>query len=259
QFRAAFDWTYSDPNTGALTQGSTSCDPILLIGAGAVVSPGSATAPSDPGFTDDPTGDVVVTDKTKSIVIGVGCAFGFLILAGFVGFYYIRYSNKRAAEEQINKKLREPTQTGPLFPPTDRKNNGGSSRYNELASITTSGSIASPSMMGNKTEMSELHAGRSPALGSRSPTPIAAAHVKMTPTLSNLTVPQSYNNNARPGSLLTSPFVPVEETRNPFEQRSSQQYEHELQMQQQHQLYTQHHQQQQQQQQQQQMYDNYNY
>ncbi|KAF9343869.1 hypothetical protein BGX26_005107, partial [Mortierella sp. AD094] len=258
QYRGVFEWYYPNPDTGATTLGQVQCKVILLVGTGSQALPSGVPDPSqsDPQLPDEPqSGDIVVTEKTKTIVIGVGCAVLALILAGFVGFYYIRYSNRRAAEEQINKKLREPIQSGPLFPPTDR-GHGAAARYNELASVTTS-SMTSPAISTSRTEMVELggSAGNrySPALGSRSPTPIAAAHAKQSATPSNLSASQSFNNE-RPGSLLTSSFIPVEEGRNPFEQRDNQQYEHELHLQQQHQLQLQ-----QQQQQQQQNYGSYPY
>ncbi|KAG0064877.1 hypothetical protein BGZ89_008765 [Linnemannia elongata] len=258
-------------------------------------APGSSGGSSDGGtFDDEPTpSSIVVSDKTKTIVIGVGCAVGVLVLAGVVGFYVIRYSNKRAAEEQMSKKLREPIQSGPLFAPMDRNNggNGGAAgrRYNELSSVTTGSETMghSPATTTRTTEMVQLNgvtpigtpvmSSNSIALGSRSPTPIAAAHAKAaaaaaaaaggngsSPSLlnprSSITTPalaHHYSSGGeRPSSLLTSPFVPADEASgrtSPFRQQQQQQhYQNEIQMQQQqHQI-----QQQLQQQQQQAAYSN---
>ncbi|CAO3571999.1 unnamed protein product [Mortierella alpina] len=274
QYQGAFEWSYTD-EAGTPARGSAKCKVILFVGTGAQAPP-AGTNPNDaePLPEDDPQpSDIVVSDKTKSIVIGVGCAVGALVLAGFVGFYYIRYSNKRAAEEHASRKLREPIHAGPLFAPRTGGPGSGSSstiagrqaaKYNELASITT-GSVGSPAT--TRTEMVELGnpapptpGFASPALGSRSPTPIAAAHSKL---LSTPASPSSstMSGNGRPASLLTSSFVPADERsrssspqpRNPFEQRENEQYEQELQLQQQQQLH------QQQQQQQQQTYGSYPY
>ncbi|KAF8926777.1 hypothetical protein BGZ58_010914, partial [Dissophora ornata] len=269
QYQGSFDWTYADSNTGATVAGQAKCKVMLLIDG---TSTATGSSPSDPAGTDDTqSSDIIVSDKTKSIVIGVGCAVGVLVLAGFVGFYYIRYSNRREVEKQMSKKLREPVQSGPLFPPVDRSSGGGlganasHSRYNELASITTTSvSAGSPATTAAKTEMVELGAtayhATSPALGSRSPTPIAAAHAKLNGGGAVTPVPSMLGRD-RPGSLLTSPFVPMDDSsrspspHNPFEQRENvqhqRQYEQELQLQQQ--------QQQQQQQQEQQNYGSYPY
>lgn len=238
-------------------------------------APGSSGGSSDGGAIDDEPSpsSIVVSDKTKTIVIGVGCAVGALVLAGVVGFYVIRYSNRRAAEEQLSKKLREPIQSGPLFAPMDRHNggNGGAGRrYNELSSVTTGSETMghSPATTARTTEMIQLN-GVSPigtpvmssnsiALGSRSPTPIAAAHAKAaaaaaaaggngnSPSLlnprSSITTPSlahhySSGGGERPSSLLTSPFVPADEASgrtSPFRQQQQQQhYQNEIQLQQQ--------------------------
>ncbi|KAF9194048.1 hypothetical protein BGZ51_001393 [Haplosporangium sp. Z 767] len=260
QYQGAFGWTSSDPETGETTPGSSRCKVMLLVGTGAqITNPGDNGDPGDPAFSpieDDPTPDeIVITDKTRNVVIGVGSAVGALVLAGFIGFYVIRYGNKRAAEEQTQRKLREPIQSGPIFASLDRSNGGNNSsvsaggraaRYNELSSITTASMTQGSPAMNAKTEMVEF--GRpgsvattqisgftSPALGSRSPTPIAAAHAKM---LSSPASPSfSTTGSERPTSLLTSSFVPTDESsrpsslhKNPFEQ---QQYEQEIQQQQQ--------------------------
>lgn len=264
----------------------------MLLIADTPGAPGAAApdASSDNGFEDEPSpSSIVVSDKTKTIVIGVGCAVGVLVLAGVVGFYVIRYSNKRAAEEHMSKKLREPIQSGPLFAPMDRNNggNGGARRYNELSSVTT-GSVTtghSPATTTRTTEMIQMN-GVTPigtpvmsnsnitALGSRSPTPIAAAHAKaaaaaagaggnrnsssMLDPHSSVTTPAQahhYSSGERPSSLLTSPFVPADEASgrtSPFRQQQQEQqhYQNEIQMQQQQQQQIQQQLQQQQQQQQ---------
>ncbi|OAQ31719.1 hypothetical protein K457DRAFT_123985 [Linnemannia elongata AG-77] len=295
QYHGAFDWTSTNPDTGAATKNSARCKVMLMI-AGTASAPGSSGGSSDGGtFDDEPTpSSIVVSDKTKTIVIGVGCAVGVLVLAGVVGFYVIRYSNKRAAEEQMSKKLREPIQSGPLFAPIDRNNggNGGAAgrRYNELSSVTTGSETMghSPATTTRTTEMVQLNgvtpigtpvmSSNSIALGSRSPTPIAAAHAKAaaaaaaaaaggngsSPSLlnprSSITTPalaHHYSSGGeRPSSLLTSPFVPADEASGRtslFRQQQQQQhYQNEIQMQQQqHQI-----QQQLQQQQQQAAYSN---
>ncbi|KAF9153155.1 hypothetical protein BG015_003977 [Linnemannia schmuckeri] len=252
QYHGAFDWTSSDSETGAVTKNSARCKVVLMI-ADTPSAPGSSPAngPSDDStFDDEPApSSIVVSDKIKTIVIGVGCAVGALVLAGVVGFYVIRYSNKRAAEEQMSKKLREPIQSGPLFAPMDRNNggNGGAAgrRYNELSSVTTGSETMghSPAMTTRTTEMAQLNgvtpigtpvmSSNSIALGSRSPTPIAAAHAKAAAAAaaaaagngngntSSLLSPRSsvatpalahhYPSGDRPSSLLTSPFVPADE------------------------------------------------
>ncbi|KAF9939191.1 hypothetical protein BGZ65_011270 [Modicella reniformis] len=209
QFQGGFSWTTSNPDTNQQVLGVSKCKVMLFINPGAQ-SP--VPGPGTPGNEDDDEpSEIIITEKTKNILIGVGSAFGALVLAGFVGFYYIRYSNKRAAEKEMSKKLREPIQTGPLFPPMDRSNgsshglgNGGrSARYNELASVTT-GSLHSPAMT-TKTEIGEL------GVPLRATTPIAAAHAKVggqpSPSFGSTVVTD------RPASLLTSSFVPSEERR----------------------------------------------
>ncbi|KAG0080571.1 hypothetical protein BGZ90_011907 [Linnemannia elongata] len=280
QYHGAFDWTSTNPDTGAATKNSARCKVMLMI-ADTASAPGSSGGSSDGGtFDDEPSpSSIVVSDKTKTIVIGVGCAVGVLVLAGVVGFYVIRYSNKRAAEEQMSKKLREPIQSGPLFAPMDRNNggNGGAAgrRYNELSSVTTGSETMghSPATTTRTTEMVQLNgvtpigtpvmSSNSIALGSRSPTPIAAAHAKAAAAAAaaaaggNGSSPSLLNpRGERPSSLLTSPFVPADEASgrtSPFRQQQQQQhYQNEIQMQQQqHQI-----QQQLQQQQQQAAYSN---
>lgn len=271
---------------------------MLLVGTGATNAPGapgSGSGAGDPSEEDPQPTEIVITSKTKSIVIGVGCAVVALILAGVVGFYYIRYSNKRAEQESSARKLREPIQSGPLFSPMDRSGGGGAhAKYNELSSITT-GSIGtySPTTTA-KTEMADLSGyshstkmANSPAFGSRSPTPIAAAHAgalpssrmgsrPSTPTpISAAYAPPSRaaspapgsptpiaamhskmasptlaaagwaQSGERPTSLLTSQFIPAEDTssssrapspasvRNPFEKKQYEQMQLQQQTQQQ--------------------------
>ncbi|KAF9159906.1 hypothetical protein BGX20_002746 [Mortierella sp. AD010] len=221
QYQGVFEWSTTDPDTDLNTVGKVACKVMLLVGTGSQASAGVGSDDSDLDTDEPDSGDIEVTEKTKRILIGVGCAVLALILAGFVGFYYIRYSNKRAAQDQINKKLREPMQSGPLFPPIDRSRDANS-RYNELSSVAPS-SVASPALT-SRTEMGELGGSHlSPALGSRSPTPIAAAHAKLAgQSGGHLSASQSFNNE-RPGSLLTSSFVPIEDGRNPFERDEQQQ------------------------------------
>ncbi|KAI8599143.1 hypothetical protein EDD21DRAFT_355729 [Dissophora ornata] len=156
QYQGAFDWTYTDPNTGVLTSGSSFCKTMLLVGTGVTPAPGTVTDPSDAFPTDDPTsGPIEISNRTKSIVIGVGCAVGALVLAGFVGFYFIRYKNTRAEQDLASSKLREPLQSPNGY---DGSNDDGghgagfaataagagvlglgpSGRYNELPSVATS-------------------------------------------------------------------------------------------------------------------------
>ncbi|KAF9904621.1 hypothetical protein EC991_002551 [Linnemannia zychae] len=296
QYHGSFDWTSTDSETGAVTQNSARCKVMLMI-ANSPGAPGSAA--NDPEISDDEPSpsDIVVSDKTKTIVIGVGCAVGLLVLAGIVGFYVIRHSNRRAAEEQMNKKLREPIQSGPLFAPMDRTNGGGNGgaagrRYNELSSVTTGSETMghSPATTARTTEMAQFN-GASPigtpvmnhnssssnsALGSRSPTPIAAAYAKanaaanagtnspslLSPRSSIATPLAAHYNQDRPTSLLTSSFIPADEAAasgrtSPSRQQQQQQehYQNEIQMQQMNQQQIQQ-QLQQQQQQQQQAYSN---
>ncbi|KAF9143231.1 hypothetical protein BGX30_001007 [Mortierella sp. GBA39] len=276
QFHGAFDWTSSDSDTGAVTNNSARCKVMLMI-ADTASAPGSSTGSDGGTFDDEPSpSSIVVSDKTKTIVIGVGCAVGALVLAGVVGFYVIRYSNRRAAEEQMSKKLREPIHSGPLFAPMDRNNGGNGAagkRYNELSSVTTESETMghSPATTARTTEMVQFNgvtpigtpvmSPNSTALGSRSPTPIAAAHAKaaaaaaaaggngnspsMLSPRSSITTPalaHHYSSGGeRPSSLLTSPFVPADEAQQ-------QHYQNEIQMQQQQHQIQQHLQQQQQQQ-----------
>ncbi|KAG0086374.1 hypothetical protein BGZ92_008188 [Podila epicladia] len=256
QYQGGFNWQFSDPETGAAQEGVSKCKIMLLVGTGASNAPSSPGSSNgvDPNDEEPQPTEIVITDKTKSIVIGVGCAVGALVLAGVIGFYFIRYSNKRAEQENSARKLREPIQSGPLFSPMDRSGGGGGAhtKYNELSSITT-GSIGYSPTTTAKTEMADLSGynkmgNSSPAFGSRSPTPIAAAHAGIhassrmgsrpsTPTPisaahshsraaspapgsptpiaalhSKLASPTlATSNGERPTSLLTSSYVPAEE------------------------------------------------
>ncbi|KAF9926816.1 hypothetical protein FBU30_003670 [Linnemannia zychae] len=282
QYQGAFEWSTSNSETGALVQKSAKCKVMLLISDAPGASSSNPNGDEDP-FEDEPSpSSIVVSNKTKSIVIGVGCAVGLLVLAGIVGFYVIRYSNKRAAQEQLSKKLREPLQSGPLFAPKDRSNgsgaNGRGGRYNELASVTTGSDTMghSPATTARTTEMVQLngvtpigtpvmnHSGG--AFEPRSPTPIAAAHAKAnaaggnSSTLNSRPLSSQFqygNSQERPSSLLTSTFIPADEASgrtSPFRTPSQQQhYQNEIQMQQQQQQQIQ---QQLQHQQQQQAYSN---
>ncbi|KAF9086940.1 hypothetical protein BGX23_008486 [Mortierella sp. AD031] len=278
QYHAAFDWATTDEETGAVVRSSAKCKVMLMINDNNNNSGGSGSSRNGPEapFDDEPTpSSIVVSDKTKIIVIGVGCAVGALVLAGVVGFYVIRYSNRRAAEEQASKKLREPIQSGPLFAPMDRGNGGSggaggrAARYNELSSVTTGSETMghSPAITTRTTEMMQLSGatpigtptmGSKAALGSMSPTPIASAYAKANATGGgsppSILSPRSsvLSGSERPSSLLTSPFVPADEggRTSPFRQQQQQQQQYELEIQQQHQNQIQLQQQQQQQQQQ---------
>ncbi|KAG0026114.1 hypothetical protein BGZ82_009635 [Podila clonocystis] len=110
QYQGVFDWTTTDPTTGATGTGSSKCKAMLLNGPGVIPAPGAIDPSQQPQDEDPSSGPVVISDRTKTIVIGVGCAVGALVLAGFIGFYYIRIKNKRAEQDLANKKLREPLQ-----------------------------------------------------------------------------------------------------------------------------------------------------
>ncbi|KAF9584864.1 hypothetical protein BGW38_004890 [Lunasporangiospora selenospora] len=268
QYQGGFAWATTDPTTGEPTTGVSKCKVMLFIGA-----PNSASSPTN-GTNDNPDrtkvpdqtlddedsmkpSDVVVTEQTKHIVIGVGSAFGVLVLSGFIGFYVIRYSNKRAADEAAAKKLREPIQNGPSYPPSTGRggpNSGqtsaGISRYNDLASVTT-GSMGANSPRPEMTE-NDYGAGAMSILSmSPAATPIAAAHAKLARPDSYLTAsihspPMSHSSamgpgsgvgsGERPASLLTSSFIPMDDHRslseasrsttpNPFERRQNIQYD----------------------------------
>ncbi|GJJ72588.1 hypothetical protein EMPS_04946 [Entomortierella parvispora] len=284
QYRGQFDWNYTDPTTGVLASGSANCKAMLLVGPG-VVPPvgGGGTVNPDPSEQppDDPdtTGPIEITDKTKKVVIGVGCAVGALVLAGFVGFYYIRYSNKRAVQAQVSKKLREPLNSSPY----GGAGAGGSSlavgasgaRYNELSSVTASVAGYSPvqphQQAQQQLQMAELNSHRpysdndSGSNSSRPQTPIAAAHnsqfghMSSSPSGASLSRPSSLlpsvaANQDRPTSLLTSSFTPPPEPRPnmTYQQRQQQEAEYEQQR-----LFQEHQFQQQQQQMQQQQQQNY--
>ncbi|KAF9426483.1 hypothetical protein BGZ94_006440, partial [Podila epigama] len=256
QFQGAFEWDYSDPETGETKVGTSKCKVILLVGSSAAPGAGGAAnsedSDIDPLDEDEPRrpDEIYISDKTKMIVIGVGCAVGALVLAGFVGFYVIRYGNKRAAKETAAQKLREPIQSGPLFPPVDRPGRG--TKYNELSSVTTGSVGAYSPTSTTRTEMVDMSEqgkmANSPAFNSRSatpiaprnnnnngisrpstPTPIAAMHASSpsraaSPILTpgsptpiaamhaRVSPPSMSAGEQRPTSLLTSSFTPYEES-----------------------------------------------
>ncbi|KAF9150065.1 hypothetical protein BG015_008124 [Linnemannia schmuckeri] len=236
QYQGRFTWNTTDAETGALTQGSTSCKIMLLVGPG-VVGPSSQPDPSEPQPTsmpedDLPIGQIEVSDKTKKIVIGVGCAVGALVLAGFVGFYYIRFKNKRAVEKSASRKLREPLQPDLSRPGMGPGAAASQARYNELGSVTTS--VVGYSPLQRPGEMVEL--GRMPPAPSSSgassssrphsfdyrsgsPTPIASRHAANSSGL--LPQPSGSFISDRPPSVLTSSFTPPSEDPNPFQSRPS--------------------------------------
>ncbi|KAG0259409.1 hypothetical protein DFQ27_004069 [Actinomortierella ambigua] len=228
QYFGAFVWSSADPGTGAVKEDMSRCMTLLFVNPNAPGTPGNSgnggnedsqqqqpQQPSSPqqGPTNvDEDGNIIVSDQTKSIVIGVGCAVGVLVLAGIVGFYVIRYRNKRAAEEEQSRKLREPIRQGPLFPPSssgrssptgggisDGSGDGnagmvattahtarlGQSRYNELSSnVSTSddhGDQFSNHRHSQTTEMSEFGGGAAmmmvppPPLRTATPPPPASS------------------------------------------------------------------------------------
>ncbi|KAF9997425.1 hypothetical protein BGZ80_009142 [Entomortierella chlamydospora] len=224
QYQGRFDWTSTDPTTGAVTKGSTPCKSILLSGPG-VPSP-SGVSPPDPQQTDD-SGDSMpeITHKTKMIIIGVGCAVGVLILAGIVGFYFIRYKNKRAEHDSANKKLRTPLSSSSDESGGFGSNQGGSAAHHDgLMGITTSNSGYVP------VSKSEIEESEMVEVGGARPAPFTA---------------QSYSN-VRPASLLTSSFLPPDDNSRATMEREQHRQQYEQQMLHQQQLQHQHQQQQQQ-------------
>lgn len=262
---------------------------MLLVGPGVVSPVGAGGANPDPSQEQGPedpdtSGPIEITDKTKKVVIGVGCAVGALVLAGFVGFYYIRFSNKRAVQTLASKKLREPLNSSPYGGGGSGAGStlavGGASgaRYNELSSVTASIAGYSPvQQQQQQLQMTELNTQRlysdndSGSIPSRPQTPIAAAHTSHLGPLSassssgsplsrpSSLLPSVAANQERPTSLLTSSFTPPPEPRSSqtYQQRQQREAEYEQQrLFEEHQLQQQH---QQQQQQQQQNYSSYQY
>ncbi|KAF9292765.1 hypothetical protein BGZ88_006137 [Linnemannia elongata] len=233
QYQGRYTWNTTDADTGAVTQGSALCKTMLLVGPGVVTAPNQPN-PSDPSAPsspeeDQPIGQIEISDKTKKIVIGVGCAVGALILAGFVGFYYIRFKNKRAVEKSANRKLREPLQPDNSRPGMGPGASASHARYNELGSGATS--VVGYSPLQRPGEMVEL-SGMPPSSGassssrpqsfdyrSGSPTPIANRHAANSSGL--LAQPGGSFVSDRPPSLLTSSFTPPGEDPNPFQSRPS--------------------------------------
>jgi hypothetical protein len=211
---------------------------MLLVGPGVVTSPSQPATPFDPSAPtnpedDQPSGDIEITDKTKNIIIGVGCAVGALVLAGFAGFYYIRFKNKRAVEKSASRKLREPLQPDLSRPGMGPGASASRARYNELGSVTTS--VAGYSPMQQPGEMVELkgmsHVPSSSGASSPSrpqsfdyrsgsPTPIASRH-QAANSSGLLAQPSGSFISDRPPSLLTSSFTPPTEDPNPFQSRPS--------------------------------------
>ncbi|KAG0345839.1 hypothetical protein BG004_002968 [Podila humilis] len=222
QFQGVFDWTTTDPITGIVSTGSSKCKAMVLNGPGVIPAPG-AIDPSQQLPDEDPasTGPVEVSDRTRTIVIGVGCAVGALILAGFVGFYYIRIKNKRAQKAAVNKKLREPLQATNHDDHDDVHPSGSTS--GDGSTVVEMGPIGSPGSMGGR------------------PTPLVM-------------------EQGRPVSVLTSSFSPPEDDYEKQERikRAQEQQVYEQQLYQQHQQQQLQQQQQQQMQQQQQTYGGYN-
>ncbi|KAG0296074.1 hypothetical protein BGZ96_010238 [Linnemannia gamsii] len=238
QYQGRYTWNTTDADTGISTPGSAICKTMLLVGPGVVTAPNQPGAPLDPNAPtipedDQPAGDIEITDKTKNIIIGVGCAVGALVLAGFAGFYYIRFKNKRAVEKSASRKLREPLQPDQSRPGMGPGASASHARYNELGSVTTS--VAGYSPMQRPGEMVEL-GGMPPAPSSSgassssrpqsfdyrsgSPTPIASRH-QAANSSGLLAQPSGSFISDRPPSLLTSSFTPAGEDPNPFQSRPS--------------------------------------
>ncbi|KAF9921742.1 hypothetical protein FBU30_008193 [Linnemannia zychae] len=235
QYQGRFTWNATDPNTGALTAQSAACKTMLLVGPG-VVGPGGSQQPTPDSNSplpedDPPIGQIEVSDKTKKIVIGVGCAVGALVLAGFFGFYYIRFKNKRAVEKSANRKLREPLDPDHARPVTGSGTATSQARYNELDSVATS--VAGYSPLQPPGEMVELngmpsssssvstksgHQGFDYRAGS--PTPIASRHAN-SPNAALLSQPSTSFSSDRPPSLLTSSFIPPNDESSSFQSRPS--------------------------------------
>ncbi|KAF9914480.1 hypothetical protein BX616_008199 [Lobosporangium transversale] len=208
QYQVAFDWPYYD-STGAVAYGSARCKLMLFIPSNQAPRPGSSISgpPADSeaqiAADDPPPGEIVVTEKTKMILIGVGSAVGALVLAGFVGFYVIRFSNKRAEKKSTARKLKEPA---------------AATRYNDLASIATSSPVmtARGGRGAGGPTMTKSNYAHAPDKGPHPPTPIANANSN------NSLTQDSASSTHRPASLLTSSFTPAEE-RNPYKKRENQQ------------------------------------
>ncbi|KAF9110321.1 hypothetical protein BGX27_006503 [Mortierella sp. AM989] len=241
QYQARFDWTYTDPYTGASATGFTPCKSILLVGPGVV--PPAEAAPAEPQPTDDVPGPVIITDKTKMVVIGVGCAVGVLILAGFVGFYFIRYKNRRAEQDSASKKLREP-----LSRPSSSVEGDGFGGNQNVVGATGYAPVSKEEMveMGGVRPMSYSNS-RPQSFVPGLQTPIATHPYKLSTQPSALSQPSGPFVNDRPASLLTSPFTPPGDNSRTAEEREQQRQQYEQQML--HQQQIQHQQQQQQQQQ----------
>ncbi|KAF9187840.1 hypothetical protein BGZ51_001013 [Haplosporangium sp. Z 767] len=235
-----YTWTYINLSTGMPTTGSSKCKIMLLVGPGVVPAPGQSELVDGLPSDDPQPGEIEVTDRTKRIIIGVGCAVGVLILAGIVGFYYIRYKNNKAEQDLVNKKLREPLQSGPAL------------------GAAAAGSAYSRVDQGDTMELGTVPIIATTQLSSRPETPIAAQHSIPFGNQHHESGSGSFVNE-RPTSLLTSSYTPpADEDEQEIARRKRQQEDEE----QQRQLYEQQllHQQQlqmQQQYQQQQNFGNY--
>ncbi|KAF9434886.1 hypothetical protein BGZ76_007247 [Entomortierella beljakovae] len=198
QYQGRYDWTYQDPVTGTPTNGSAPCKSILLVGPG--VAPPLGVTPSDPQLTDDPNpGTVEITDRTKVMVIGVGCTAGFLVMAGFVGFYIIRYQNRRA-EESAGKILQEPS----LSPSEDGGHDAGSGiHYNGQYETVSKSEVV---------EMGNIPSPASQGFLSGSQAYVTNHHSGFPATSAN-----------KPPSLIASPFTPQEEKLQRAQEQEQQQ------------------------------------
>jgi len=219
---------------------------MLLVGPGVASAPGAPPPPpsqSDsselpPTDPDDEPGPrtVIVTDRTKHILIGVGSAVGALFLAGFVGFYFILYKNKHAERESINKKLRE-SQLPPASSASVHSGGNGQVPMRPQSEIVE--------MEGIPTAPTPV---LEPAPASRPQSHVSGSHPGTPLYSSPLARPEGMFVADRPPSVLTSSFTPPDDyqkrqSRLEEEQQREQQLQHH-QHQQQLQLQQQHHQQQ---------------
>ncbi|KAF9366888.1 hypothetical protein BGX34_000006 [Mortierella sp. NVP85] len=231
QYQGGFEWIYYDLASSVYKTGVTRCKVMLLVGPGVASAPGASPPPpsqSDsselpPTDPDDEPGPrtVIVTDRTKHILIGVGSAVGALFLAGFVGFYFIRYKNKHAEQESI-KKRRE----SQLLPASSASVHGGG---NGQVPVRPQSEIV---------EMEGIPTAPTPVL---EPAPASRPQSYVSSPLAR---PEGMFVADRPPSVLTSSFTPpndyqkrqsrLEEEQQREQQLQHHQHQHQLQLQQQH-------------------------
>ncbi|KAG0245071.1 hypothetical protein BGW41_004328 [Actinomortierella wolfii] len=260
QYYAAFVWPTTDPETGATTQGMAKCMTLLFVNPNAPATGGGGAGDnndepfeSDPGPEDNPkldeNGNIIVSDRVKSIVIGVGCAVGVLFLSGIVGFYVIRYRNKRAVEKEElerSRKLREPmmSQGGagnhlPLFPPsvhsasssgrttptgtTAAGGNGigtiapsttntsklGQNRYNELSSTTSTSAAEDYGDKQSNHRYSQFTDRSDFGTNAQQQIPIALARTATPPPSHTPTSPTSPSMASRPSTPIAAAHAKI--------------------------------------------------